>query len=236
MAQAIGIRIGEAMLGTVKADKFIVSPGLVHFRLERRDVIRRNHAVQRAMLDQNLRFHTAGRRRGFGCQRTVETHHARQRLSLARRVQHHRTAEAVTDGGNFIHVGLRLLLQQIQPGLEALAGSRRILARGLHERHRVFRVLSVLAFAVHINGQGAVAEFGQIPRAALGVIVQAPPFMHHDDTRTLAFDGVVIGVVADQLCAIGTLVGNFLGLDRSLSKAADGQQGEGKEQAHGRIS
>ena len=58
--------------------------------------------------------------------------------------------------------------------------------------------------------------------------------MHHDNPRAFAFDGVVIGVVADQLGAVGALVGDFLSLDRSLGEAADSEQREGEEQAHGR--
>ncbi|MCY1463569.1 hypothetical protein D9M71_814770 [compost metagenome] len=97
-------------------------------------------------------------------------------------------------------------------------------------------MLGVLAFAVHVDRQRAVAKCGEIACAAFGVIVQAPPFVHHDDTRTLAGDGVVVGVVADQFRAVGALIGDFFSLDRSLSEAADSQQSKGEEQAHGRVS
>ena len=49
-----------------------------------------------------------------------------------------------------------------------------------------------------------------------GIVVQAPPFMHHDNAGALALDGVVVGVIADQAVAIGVLVRDFTGLYRRL--------------------
>ncbi|MNW15593.1 hypothetical protein D3C71_2141460 [compost metagenome] len=60
--------------------------------------------------------------------------------------------------------------------------------------------------------------------------------MHHQDAGSLAFDGVVVGVIADHFCAIDTLIGDFLGFDGGLNQPAHHQQTKGENDAHGRIS
>ncbi|MNR12831.1 hypothetical protein D3C85_1292070 [compost metagenome] len=84
-------------------------------------------------------------------------------------------------------------------------------------------MFGVLAIAIHVDGQRAIAQPCEIAGAALGVIVESPPFMHHHDTWAGAVDRVVIGVVADQFCAVGTLVRDFLGLDGGLAEPAQRQ-------------
>ncbi|MNG29972.1 hypothetical protein D3C84_1154860 [compost metagenome] len=94
----------------------------------------------------------------------------------------------------------------------------------MHESHGVLGVFGVLAVAIHVDGQGAVAKTCEVAGAALGVIVEPPPFMYHHDTGARPLDRIVIGVIANQFCAIGTLVGHFLGLDGGLAEPAQGQQ------------
>ena len=86
-------------------------------------------------------------------------------------------------------------------------------------------MLGVLALAVHVDRQSAVTKPGQVTGTAFGVIVEAPPFMDDHDTRALAFDCVVIGVIADHLGAVGGGVGDFLSLNFSVSEGAHSHQG-----------
>ena len=88
---------------------------------------------------------------------------------------------------------------RVEPGLKARAGRGAVFQRGLHEGHGVFGMFGVLAVAIHVDGQRAVAQTGQVTGAALGVIVEPPPFMHHHNARARAFNGVVVGVIADHL-------------------------------------
>ena len=78
VAQAIGIRVAEAMLGTVEADECVVGAGLVHFGFERSDIFGSDHAVTGAVFDEDFRFHAAWRSGGIGCQCAVETDDTRQ--------------------------------------------------------------------------------------------------------------------------------------------------------------
>ena len=220
----IGIRVAEAVLGAGQLDEAVVGAGLVHLGLERGDLFRGDEAVGGAMLDQYLGLDAAGRGRRGGDQGAMEAHHGRQRQALAGHVQHHLATEAVADGGQPGRVGLRLRLEQVEAGLEACLGDGGVGQGGVHEGLGVVRVLGVAAVAVHVHGQGAVAEGGEVAGAALGVIVQAPPFMHHDHAGPRAADGVVPGVVTDQAGAVGGGVGDFTGLDSGLGHGGAAQQ------------
>lgn len=163
----------------------------------------------------------------------VEARHAGQRQALAGHVEDDLAAEAVADRGDLAGIGLRLPLQQFQAGEEARLGGVGIPGRGLHEGHRVLRVLGVLAFAVHVDGQGAVAEFGEVAGAALGVVVEPPPFVDHDDPRADPRLAVVVGEIADHARAVGAPVRHLAGLDSGLGAGGAGDEQQGAEQAHG---
>ncbi len=188
------------------------------------------------MFDQHTRLDAAGGGAGFGGQRAVEADHAFQRHTLARHVQNHLAAEAVAHSAQFGGIGLGLFLEQVEAGVEAALGSIGVLQRGLHEAHGVFRVIGILAFAVHVDGEGAVAQLGEVASALLGIVVQPPPFVYHDDAGTLAFDGVVIGVVADHLGAIGSGVGDFLRLNLGIRSDAGNHEQAEQAVAHRGIS
>ena len=235
MAQAVGIRVGEAMLGPRDPDELVVGLGRIHLRLERRHLLRGDHAVGLAMLHQDLGPDHPRLGRRLGHQRAMEAHHAVELLTAARRVQHHLAAKAVADGRQLVLVGVGLDLQQLQPGIEAPGGGRWVLHRRGHERLGILRVLGVLAVAVHVDGQGVVAQRREVAGAALGVVVQPPPFMHHHHARALALDGVVVGVVADQRSAVGVLVADLAGLHRRLGEGGAAQQGQCKQGTHGRA-
>ncbi|MCY1537731.1 hypothetical protein D9M68_732400 [compost metagenome] len=87
-------------------------------------------------------------------------------------------------------------------------------------------MLGVLAVAVHVDGQGAVAEGREVTGAALGVVVEAPPLVDDHHAGTLAGNGVVVGVVTDQGCTVRALVGDLAGLDLGLDQAGAEQQRE----------
>jgi hypothetical protein len=95
-------------------------------------------------------------------------------------------------------------------------------------------MLGILAVAIHIDGQGAVTQTGEVAGATLGVVVQTPELMYHHDTGTRTFYRVIKGVVANHPGAVGTLVRDFLSLDGGLGQPAGGEQEEGEEHAHGR--
>ncbi|MNP25670.1 hypothetical protein D3C76_1184880 [compost metagenome] len=216
------------MLGARLDDELVVHLRLVHFRLEGSDLIRRHQLVGAAMFDQHPGLHHARLRRGIGPQWRMEGGHAGQRRALAGHVQHHPAAEAVADGGDPGAIGLRLLLEQLQRGVEARLGRMGVLQRLLHEAAGLLGVRADLAAAVHVDGHGAVAERGEVAGAALGVVVQAPELVHHQHARARTGLRVVVGEVADHLRAVGGLVGNFPGLDRGL-----GAEGEAEEQQDG---
>lgn len=163
----------------------------------------------------------------------VASFHGGQRQALAGHVEDDLAAEAVADRGDLAGIGLRLPLQQFQAGEEARLGGVGIPGRGLHEGHRVLRVLGVLAFAVHVDGQGAVAEFGEVAGAALGIVVEPPPFVDHDDPRADPRLAVVVGEIADHARAVGAPVGHLAGLDSGLDAGGAGDEQQGAEQAHG---
>ncbi len=166
----------------------------------------------------------------------MEADHAFQRHTLSRHVQDHLAAEAVAHRTQFGGIGLRLFLEQVEAGVEAALGSIGVLQRRLHEAHGVFRVFGVFAFAVHVDGEGAVAQPGEVASALLGIVVQPPPFVYHDDAGTLAFDGVVIGVVPDHLGAIGSGVGDFLRLNLGIRSDAGNHEQAEQAVAHRGIS
>ncbi|MNN42716.1 hypothetical protein D3C81_1569150 [compost metagenome] len=97
-------------------------------------------------------------------------------------------------------------------------------------------MLGVLAIAIHIDGQSAVTQAGEVAGAPLGVVVQAPELMHHHDARARAFYRVIVSVIANHPGAVATLIRDFLSLDGGLGQPAGGEQEEGEEHAHGRIS
>ncbi|RMO84042.1 hypothetical protein ALQ33_05404 [Pseudomonas syringae pv. philadelphi] len=231
VAQAVGVGVGEAVFGTVDADEFIVSLGVVHFFLEGGDVFRGYHAVFGTMLDQHRHF-DARFGRGVGDQCAVEAGHAQQWFAATRCIQNNLATEAVTHRCNLFRVGLRLFLQLLKPGIKALVGCIAVLEGSLHEGHRVFRVLGVLAFTVHVDGHGAVTQCCQITGAALGVVVQPPPFVNHQHTGSRAFYCVVVGVVTHQFCAVGTFVVNLLGLDRRLGEPGQAHHDHCNPQTH----
>ncbi len=173
--------------------------------------------------------------RSVGDQCAVEAHHAQQRFTAACRIEHDLAAEAVTDRCDLLRIGLWLLLQLLQPGVKALVGGIAVLQRGLHEGHRVFRVLGVFAFAVHVDGHCAVTQCSQIAGAALGVVVQAPPFVDHQDARARAFYRVVVRVIAHQLGAVGTFIIDLLGLDRRLGEAGQAHHDHCNPHTHGQL-
>ncbi|MNN16139.1 hypothetical protein D3C81_1292680 [compost metagenome] len=224
------------MLGAGQADKAVVDVGLVHFCLEVIDLLGVDHAVRCAVLDQDPGLHRAGGGRGGGGKGAVEADHAGQGHALAGHVQHHLAAEAVADGCQLLLVGPRLLLEQVEAGEEALAGGIGVGRRRLHEALGVGRVGGVPAFAIHVDGQGAVAEGREVAGAALGVVVQSPPLMHHHHPGAFAGNSVVPGVVADQLRAVGTLVGDFLGLDGGVTQAAERKQYADQAGTHDKSS
>ncbi|MNN25521.1 hypothetical protein D3C81_1389970 [compost metagenome] len=121
-----------------------------------------------------------------------------------------------------------MLLEQLERGLEARLGRVLVLQRLLHETAGLVGMVADLAATVHVDGQRAVAQRSKIAGAAFGVIVQPPEFVHDQHARPCAGLGVVIGEVADHLGAVGGLVGDFPGLDRSL-----GAEGEAEEQQGG---
>ncbi len=224
------------MLGTGQADELVIGAGLDHLDVQCGDVVAADHAVLAAMLDQHARLDAAGGGASFGGQRAVEADHAVQRHALAGHIQHHLAAEAVAHRAQFGGIGLCLFLEQVEAGIEAALGSIGVLQGCLHEAHGVFRMIGVLAFAVHVDGEGTVAQSGEVAGALLGVVVQPPPFVYHDDAGTLAFDGVVIGVVADHLGAIGSGVGNFLRLNLGIRSDAGNHEQAEQAVAHLEIS
>ncbi len=236
MAQAVCIRVGEAVLGPFDADELIVHLGRIHLGLEVLDLLRCDHAVGRAVLDQDIRAYHARFGRGSGSQCAMEAHYAVEFLPTACSIQHHLAAEAVADRTQLVLVGVRLQFQQLKARIEAPGCSGRVFQCGRHERLGILRVLGVLAIAIHVNGQGVIAQRCQVTGAALGIIVQPPPFMHHDNAWALALDGVVVCVVADQPVAVGILVRNFAGLYRRLGKGSAAHQGQSQQDTHGYYS
>ena len=73
--------------------------------------------------------------------------------------------------------GVDVVLQQYRDAVQRAAqlaglalGIERIgvLQGGLHEAHGVLGVLGVLAFTVHVDGQGAVAQLGEVAADPVG--------------------------------------------------------------------
>jgi sugar lactone lactonase YvrE len=88
-----------------------------------------------------------------------------------------------------------------------------ILHDGSGELACLFGVFCRFAIAIHIDCQRRVAEFRQLPGAATGVVIQAPPFMHHKDSGALAGGRVVPRQKALHL-RTPLRIRHFFGLDR----------------------
>ena len=236
MAQAVGIGVGEPVLGPGDPDELVVRPSRIHFRFECRHLLRRDHAVGLTVFYQDLRPDHPWLGRRLGHQRAMEAHHGVELLTPARGIQHHLAAEAVAHGGQLVLVGVGLQFQQFQASVEAPGRCLGVFHRRRHECLGVLRMVGVLAVAIHVDGQGVVAQRREITGTTLGVVVQPPPLMHHHHAGAPAFDGVVVGVVADQGSAISILIADLAGLHRRLGEGGTAQQGQRKQVTHGQSS
>jgi hypothetical protein len=66
--------------------------------------------------------------------------------------------------------------------------------------------------AIHVEGEGNVALGGQLLGAALGVVVEAPPLVHHQHAGARPLGGVVPGQQAGEH-RLAVRVLDRLGLD-----------------------
>ncbi len=154
----------------------------------------------------------AGSDRFLG-QGAVETGHAHEIRALLGHREDDGAAEAVADGGDATGVDARIRLDQVVGRHEALLADPGLAAHRRGPRPGLLGVLGRLALAVHVEREGDVALLGQRLGAFFRVVVQAPPFVHHDDRRPLALGGIVVGEKADQRRVAGLVLHRF-GLDR----------------------
>ena len=85
------------------------------------------------------------------------------------------------------------------------------------------------AGAVHVDREGDVAELGDFVGAVLGVVVQAPPFVHHHHAGALALEAVVPDQITLMRLAVDLIVDGLF-FQFGLSGDADrGEQESGRE-------
>ncbi len=163
----------------------------------------------------------------------MEAGHARQVVALARLFQHHAAAEAVTHREDALVVHVLLITQYGFGGVEARGQFFRFRQRLLHERLGVLGVAGHLAVAVHVHRQGHIALLGEQAGAVAGVVVKAPPFVHHDHAG-----GGAVQVLVHEQHALAQTTGQFHGLFRHVrdGDTAQHQQAQHNTQSfHGRI-
>ena len=199
---------------------------LLHLRLECGDFVRLYEWVVRAVTDEHLRLHAAFRRGYRGAEPAVEAHDAGERRAAAGQLQHRRAAEAVADRRGLRRVDAGPLQELIETERHAAAQERQVLlvSAGLH---RAFlRVRRAHALAVDVGGEGDVAEFGELLRARLGVILEARPIMDHEHAGARRVERIVVG---DEAFERGVTVFVFDGLRLDLRECGVGEKGERSE-------
>jgi hypothetical protein len=113
-------------------------------------------------------------------------------------------------------------LQHIQGGLRT--GPPGVDIRANFARHlpRVGGMRGGLAPAVDVGGERHVAKLREFLGPLLRVIIESPPFMHHQHARAGAFDGVIPGEIALAF-GVTCFVGNGFGLNGGLSETRESE-------------
>src|SRR5687768_17372137 len=101
-------------------------------------------------------------------ERAVEADDALEILPVAGHLEHRRSAEAVADGGDVLRMDALVLLELLERELPARAQQPGLL-RGAGPFTRHLWIFGDEAIAVDVGGEGDVAEFGELLRAALDV-------------------------------------------------------------------
>jgi len=110
----------------------------------------------------------------------------------ARHVQHHRAAEAVTDGADLLRIDRGLLGE-----LACAALKRDSIVFGSFitppaSAPASFGLSAVLGVAEHVGDEGGCSPAARTSSPRMGVRGDSPPFMHHDDPGPLGCGGVVV--------------------------------------------
>ena len=127
------------------------------------------------------------------------------------------SAETVSDGSEVFIVRGALCFEEIHRGFETSDHFGLVLFHGRSEAAGVFGVFGGLAFAIHVDGERGVAQFGEFFGALARVVVCTPPFVDDEDAgvwsffcgdREEAFGGDFSGGVADFFGDDFSSVGN----------------------------
>src|SRR5690606_6910559 len=73
--------------------------------------------------------------------------------------------------------------------------------------------------AVHVQGQGHIAQRRQLPGAPLDIVVQSPELRGHQNGGARSLLCAVVGKIATQRRAVGALVGQLADLDLGMGEA-----------------
>ena len=197
-AVLVRCRVGEAVDRAGVVDDLVVGLRLAHLLGEGRQLLCRNEAVVSAVADKDARLEGGGVGGPFRAQAAVKTHHRGEGFPAPRQLQGHGAAEAVADGGDAVGVGAGVGAQHREPRLRAAARQVGIAAKRPGEAPRLLRIAGDDPLSIHVEGEGDVAERGQLLGAAARIGVVAPPFVDDQDAGSLALLGVVIGEVPLQ--------------------------------------
>ena len=104
-----------------------------------------------------------------------------------------------------------LRFEQVGRRLEPRFDAGDVAERGAHQLVGAFRVIGGLTAAEHVGRESGVAELGQLGGTAADIVVEAPPFVNHDNAGAVGRRRN--GKVALEAGAPG-LVAYVLGLDR----------------------
>ena len=107
-------------------------------------------------------------------------------------IENHPSTKTIANCSYFCLVNRWLQFQEVHGRKESRLGNIKILHKLRGEPSCIVRVHCRLAITVHIYSKGCVTQLGQHLRPLSRIIIESPPFMHHQNARPLAFQVFII--------------------------------------------
>src|ERR1700722_1144721 len=179
--------VGEAVLGVAVDGELPVGVGGLHFVGEGGDLGERDVRVESAVEDEEFGFDGVGRSgRAFCVEAAVDADDTGDGRAAAGEFENGHAAEAVADGGD-VGVGERMRFQGVEASGGAAGDAIGFGAEFVDASHDALAIAGD-AFAVHVAGEGGLAEFGQTAGAIFGVVVEAGAAVDDEHAGAFVFD------------------------------------------------
>src|ERR1700737_2859073 len=148
--RTISCRIGETVQRVAVTDDLPVpDASRAHLVFEGLDLFRWRERIVGAGADQHAGLHLAGNRGRPGCKDTVEADDGFEIGAVARKLQHHRAAEAEADGGHSVRIDLRQRGERRQRRTATRAKCFRLVAEVADQFGYLLQIARLPALAKH---------------------------------------------------------------------------------------